>query len=377
MKIVIIGPAYPFRGGIAVFSERFAQQFNAEGHQAEVITFTLQYPNILFPGKTQLSDSEAPKGLVITQKINSIHPFNWIKTGKLISKLNPDIVIFNYWIPFMAPCYGTIAHFIKKNNKTTIIGLVHNIIPHEKRVGDKQLTRYFVSKMDAFLVLSAQVKNDLLTFTKTKKIALSPLPLYDNFGVEKDKNEAIISVNLNNKFKYILFFGIVRKYKGLDILLQAFADKRIDKTKIKLIIAGEFYEDKQPYLDLIKLLEIQEHVILKTEFIPDNEVANYFCAADIIAQPYKNATQSAVTQIAYHFNKPMLVTNVGGLAEMVAHQKVGYVVEPKASAVADALVDFFENNREAEFIEGTKIEKEKYSWDKLTSAICSLVIVNK
>lgn len=373
MKIVIIGPAHPFRGGIALFSERLAQQFNAEGHQAEIITFTLQYPNILFPGKTQLSDSEAPKGLIITQKINSIHPFNWIKTGKLISKLNADIVIFNYWLPFMAPCYGIIAHFIKKNNKTTIIGLVHNIIPHEKRMGDKQFTRFFVSKMDAFLVLSAQVKNDLLTFTKIKKIALSPHPLYDNFGIEKNKNEAIININLNNKFKYVLFFGIVRKYKGLDILLQAFADKRIDKTKIKLIIAGEFYEDKQPYFDLIKLLEIQEHVTLNTKFIPNNEVANYFCAADIIAQPYKNATQSGVTQIAYHFNKPMLVTNVGGLAEMVAHQKVGYVVEPKASAVADALVDFFENNREAEFIEGTKTEKEKYSWDKLTTALYKLV----
>ncbi|MBW6482386.1 MAG: glycosyltransferase [Vicingaceae bacterium] len=372
MKIVIIGPAYPYRGGIALFTERLAQQFIQEKHEVEIITFTLQYPSFLFPGKTQFSDSNSINDLSISRKINSINPFSWIKVGKQLKQRQPDMVIFNYWMPFMAPCFGTIASISKKNKITKCIALTHNIIPHEKRIGDRCLTKLFTSKMDAFLVLSQRVFDDLNNFAPFKPKKISPHPLYDNFGGEKSKSNAQQALNLASNFKYILFFGIIRKYKGLDILLEAFADERIDKTNIKLIIAGEFYEDEQPYLDLMKKLNIQEHIILKNEFIPDNQVVNYFCAVDIVAQPYRNATQSGVTQIAYHFNKPMLVTDVGGLKEMVPHQKVGYVVEPNANAVANALVDFFNNHRENDFIEGVKQEKEKYNWNKLTEAIYNL-----
>ena len=372
MKIVIIGPAYPYRGGIALFTERLAQQFIEEKHEVEIITFTLQYPSFLFPGKTQFSDSDSSNDLTISRKINSINPFSWIKVGKQLKQHQPDMVIFNYWMPFMAPCFGTIASISRKNKKTKCIALAHNIIPHEKRIGDRFLTKFFTSKMDAFLVLSQRVFDDLNNFAPFKPKKISPHPLYDNFGDEKSKSNAQQALNLASNFKYILYFGIIRKYKGLDILLEAFADKRIDKTNIKLIIAGEFYEDEQPYLDLMKKLNIQEHIILINEFITDNQVANYFCAVDIVAQPYKNATQSGVTQIAYHFNKPMLVTDVGGLKEMVSHQKVGYVVEPNSNAVASALVDFFNNHRENDFIEGVKQEKEKYNWNKLTEAIYNL-----
>ncbi|PKP51310.1 MAG: glycosyl transferase family 1 [Bacteroidetes bacterium HGW-Bacteroidetes-12] len=372
MKIVIIGPAYPYRGGIALFTERLAQQFIQEKHEVEIITFTLQYPSFLFPGKTQFSDSDSFYDLNISRKINSINPFSWIKVGKQLKQNQPDMVIFNYWMPFMAPCFGTIASISRKNKITKCIALAHNIIPHEKRIGDRCLTKFFTSKMDAFLVLSQRVFDDLNNFAPFKPKKISPHPLYDNFGDEKSKNNAQQALNLASDFKYILFFGIIRKYKGLDILLEAFADERIDKTNIKLIIAGEFYEDEQPYLDLMKKLNIQEHIILINEFIADNQVANYFCAVDIVAQPYKNATQSGVTQIAYHFNKPMLVTDVGGLKEMVSHQKVGYVVEPNSNAVANALVDFFNNHRENDFIEGVKQEKEKYNWNKLTEAIHNL-----
>lgn len=372
MKIVIIGPAYPYRGGIALFTERLAQQFIQEKHEVEIITFTLQYPSFLFPGKTQFSDSDSSNDLTISRKINSINPFSWIKVGKQLKQHQPDMVIFNYWMPFMAPCFGTIASISRKNKITKCIALAHNIIPHEKRIGDRCLTKFFTSKMDAFLVLSQRVFDDLNNFAPFKPKKISPHPLYDNFGDEKSKSNAQQALNLASEFKYILFFGIIRKYKGLDILLEAFADERIDKTNIKLIIAGEFYEDEQPYFDLMKKLNIQEHIILINEFIADNQVVNYFCAVDIVAQPYKNATQSGVTQIAYHFNKPMLVTDVGGLKEMVPHQKVGYVVEPNSNAVANALVDFFNNHRENDFIEGVKQEKEKYNWNKLTEAIHNL-----
>lgn len=372
MKIVIIGPAFPYRGGIALFTERLAQQFSQEKHEVEIITFTLQYPSFLFPGKTQFSDSEISNHLTISRKINSINPFTWIKVGKQLKQHQPDLVIFNYWMPFMAPCFGMIASISRKNKITKCIALAHNIIPHEKRIGDRFLTNYFTSKMDAFVVLSKRVFDDLNNFAPNKPKTISPHPLYDNFGEEKTKIEAQKALDLTTDFKYILFFGIIRKYKGLDILLEAFSDERIDKSKIKLIVAGEFYEDEQPYIDLMKKLNIQEHIILKNEFIADNQVVNYFCAVDIVAQPYKNATQSGVTQIAYHFNKPMLVTDVGGLKEMVPHQKVGYVVEPNSSAVASALVDFFNNHRENDFIEGVKLEKEKYNWNKLTEAFYNL-----
>ncbi len=373
MNIVIIGPAFPFRGGIALFSERLAQQFQAEGNQVEIITFTTQYPNILFPGKTQFSDAVAPNNLKINRKINSTAPLNWLKVGKQIRKSKPDVVIFNYWMPFFAPCFGTIAKQIKKNNHTKVLAIAHNIIPHEKRIGDSALTKYFVTKIDGFVVMSQQVMDDLKTFVPKTPTRLSPHPLYDNFGAIKDKTIAQNELGLSNNFQYLLFFGLIRQYKGLDTLITAFADERIDKSKVKLIVAGEFYDDKLPYKQLIEKYQLKENIILEDKFIPDNEVVNYFCATDMVVQPYKTATQSGVTQIAYHFNKPMLVTDVGGLKEMIPNNVVGYVVEPNAISVANAIVDFYTNNKEAEFVKGITIEKQKYAWSNMTKALLSLL----
>lgn len=373
MNIVIIGPAFPFRGGIALFSERLAQQFQAEGNQVEIITFTTQYPNILFPGKTQFSDAVAPNNLKISRKINSTAPLNWLKVGKQIRKSKPDVVIFNYWMPFFAPCFGTIAKQIKKNNHTKVLAIAHNIIPHEKRIGDSALTKYFVTKIDGFVVMSQQVMDDLKTFVPKTPTRLSPHPLYDNFGAIKDKTIAQNELGLSNNFQYLLFFGLIRQYKGLDTLITAFADERIDKSKVKLIVAGEFYDDKQPYETLIQQHQLQDSIILVDKFIPDNEVVNYFCATDMVVQPYKTATQSGVTQIAYHFNKPMLVTDVGGLKEMIPNNVVGYVVESNATSVANAIVDFYTNNKEAEFVKGVAIEKQKYAWSNMTKALLSLL----
>lgn len=371
MKVVIVGPAYPYRGGIALFNERLAKAFQENNDEVEIISFTLQYPNFLFPGKTQFSDAKPPKELRITRSINSVNPFSWLKTAKNIKKEKPDLVLFAYWLTFMAPSFGTIAKLVAKNKHTKIAALVHNIIPHEKRFGDTVLSNYFIKHVNGCITLSKSVYDDLTSLTNKPKV-LTPHPLYDNFGAAISKTEAINKLGLDQSYSYLLFFGIIRKYKGLDTLLEAMANEEIKSKKVKVIVAGEFYEDSIAYLDLIKKHQLENSVVLVNQFIPDEEVVNYFCAADMVVQPYKHATQSGVTQIAYHFNKPMLVTNVGGLAEMVPNNKVGYVTECNSGAVSNALLDFYNNNREEEFITGVKDEKKKYTWDKMTLTISNL-----
>ena len=369
MKITILSTAFPYRGGIAVFTERLARAFQAEKDDVNISTFSLQYPNFLFPGKSQYSSREKPKDLTIVQEVNSINPFNWIRLGLKLKKQKADILVLKYWIPFMAPCFGTIARIVKSNKHTKVIVVIDNLIPHEKRFGDHLLNTYFVNSVDGFVAMSESVFNDLAQFDTNKKKVLGVHPLYDNFGKPISKSDAIKHLDLDKNYKYMLFFGIIRKYKGLDILLEAFADTYLQNQNLRLIVAGEFYEDEKPYHDLIEEYNLSDSVVLATKFIPDEMVVDYFCAADIIVQPYRNATQSGVTQIAYHFGKPMLVTNVGGLNEIVPNKKVGYVCEPNAKDVANCLVDFFSKDKEEEFIEGIKEEKSKYSWDKMIKNI--------
>ncbi len=371
--IIILGTSYPFRGGLAAYNERLARQFQAEGHEVSIYTFRLQYPGFLFPGKTQYANWEAPTDLKIRVKVNSINPFNWIKIGREIKKQNPDILIIKYWLPFMAPCFGTIARLVKRNKKTRIISIIDNIIPHEKRIGDNLLTSYFVKPVDAFVAMSKSVLKDIDFFDKNKSRAFCPHPLFDNFGEIIERDLALEKAKLDKSFQYLLFFGFIRAYKGLDLILKAFADKRLRNYPLKLIVAGEFYEDAKPTHDLIEELQIKEHLVLRTDFIPDNEVANYFCSADLVVQPYKNATQSGVTQICYHFNKPMLVTNVGGLSEIVPNNIAGYVVEPNPQDIADKLVDFYENSRIEQFKQGIVDEKQKYQWNRMTATIYELL----
>lgn len=371
-NVVIIGSAYPLRGGLATYNERLARAFAENGDKAVIHTFSLQYPNFLFPGKTQYSEGPAPKDLDIRVTVNSINPLSWIKVGRMIKKQKPDLVIVKFWLPFMGPCFGTILRIIRKNKHTKVISIIDNIIPHEKRPGDRALSNYFVKAVDGFIAMSKAVLNDLATFDKNKPKLYSPHPLYDNFGALLPKEEAKKKLGLDPKFDYMLFFGFIRDYKGLDLLIEAFGDERFRKLPVKLVIAGEYYSDPAPYIELIKKHKLEEHIIQKTDFIPDNEVAPYFCASDIVVQPYKDATQSGVTQIAYHFERPMLVTNVGGLPEMIPHGKVGYVVEPIVKDIADALIDFYTKNREQEFVPNVASEKQKYSWSNMIGTIESL-----
>lgn len=370
MKIVIVGTSHPYRGGIAAFTDRLATEFVKEDVDIEVVTFKLQYPSFLFPGKTQYSDSKAPEGFPIKRKVNSINPLNWIKVGKEIRKKNPDIVIFTYWMSFFAPCFGTMARVIKRNRHTRCIGLIHNMIPHEKSLLDKLLPPYFVKAMDGFVALSKSVLDDIASLDRhNKPRVFAPHPLYDHFGEIMDRAEAVKHLNLDPNYRYFLFFGLVRAYKGLDLLIDAFADERLRKYPMKLLVAGEFYDDPKPYLEQIEKHGLNDFVIIYNQYIKDNDVKYYFNIADIVVQPYKSATQSGVTQIAYHFEKPMLVTNVGGLGEIIPNGKVGYVVEPNPSAIADALVDFCENDRYNMFEEGVRDEKKKYQWSNMTAAI--------
>lgn len=370
-KVIIIGPAFPYRGGIANFNNSLAVEYKKQGADVKIYSFSLQYPSFLFPGKTQYEKGIPPDDIQILSVINSINPFNWFEVARSIKKENPDYVIIRYWLPFMAPALGTIAKFLRKTTK--IFTITDNVIPHEKRFGDSILTKYFVSKCDAFLALSASVLDDLKKFTKSEEKIFIPHPIYNSFGEIIDKKIAKQNLGLDKEGKYLLFFGFVRKYKGLDVMLEVISDKRIQELGIKLIVAGEFYDNKQEYISKIEELNISDYVILKSDFIPEEEVKNYFCASDMITQTYRTATQSGVTQIAYHFERPMLVTNVGGLAEIVPHNKVGYVCDINTSDIADCIVDFYNKDKEADFSENTKKEKKRFTWGELVNGIENLI----
>ncbi len=369
VKIVLIGPAYPLRGGLATFNERLIREYRDHGADASIYTFSLQYPSILFPGKTQLSTEKAPENLPIHIKVNSINPFNWIKVGIELKKQKPDLVIVKFWMPFMAPCFGTICRIIKGNKHTRIITIIDNLIPHEHRPGDRLLSGYWIGSVDGCIAMSKSVLDDLEKFNAKMPKLFCPHPLYDNFGDPVSKTEALDRLQLDHGFHYVLFFGFIRDYKGLDLLLEAFADERLRQWKVKLLVAGEFYCDPKPYLEIIAKHHLEDMVIMSNDFIPDSRVVNYFCAADLVVQPYKSATQSGVTQIAYHFNKPMIITDVGGLAEFVPHEKAGYVVAPVPHEISEAILRFYIEDKETEFSANAAVEKQKYSWQKMIDAI--------
>lgn len=364
MKITILGPAHPFRGGIAAFGERLAREFQAEGHEVDLVTFTLQYPSFLFPGSTQYSVELAPSDLKIRRLLNSINPFSWISTGRKIRNEAPDILVVQFWLPFMAPSIGTVSRIAKRNHKTEVVTILHNFIPHDKKVGDAVFIKYFSGSVDRYVTLSKSVMADIGKVDRVKPRCVCPHPLYDNFGEAVSREEACRHLNLDPADRYILFFGLIRDYKGLDLLLEAYS-KVSDKAK--LIVAGEFYGDPVKYHSLAESLGIDDKVIWRTVFVPDSEVRYYFCAANLVAQTYKTASQSGVTQIAYHFEKPMLVTNVGGLAEIVPDKKVGYAVDPTPEAIAEALSDFLDKS--PDFTEGIRSEKNKYSWVRMAEAV--------
>jgi D-inositol-3-phosphate glycosyltransferase len=378
MKVVIIGPAYPLRGGLATYNERLARALQAAGDEVRIVTFSLQYPSFLFPGQTQFSTEPGPTDIAIEVSLNSVNPLTWWQVGRKLRREQPDLVIFRFWLPFMGPALGTVARLVRSNGHTRVVAITDNVIPHEKRPGDGLQTRYFLSACDGFVTMSRSVLADLQKLGFGNKPALyRPHPLYDNFGPTKPKAGALAALGLPAQYRYVLFFGFIRAYKGLDILLEAFADARLAALPLKLIIAGEFYEDAAPYEALIQKYNLKSRLVRATDFIPNERVADYFSAADMVIQPYKNATQSGVSQVAYHFGRPMLVTDVGGLAELIPHGVVGYVVPPVATAIADALVDFYAHDREEAFSAGVRQEARKFSWEVMVAALKEVAKLGK
>jgi len=370
-SVVIIGPAYPLRGGLASFNERLAREFQRRGDHVLIYTFSLQYPSFLFPGTSQYSSETAPVDINIKVRINSVNPFNWLSVGNELKKLSPEIIVVRYWLPFMGPCLGTILRRVKKNRHTKIVCIADNILPHEKRFGDKQFTSYFLKPIDASITMSEKVMDDLRRLTN-KPAQHVIHPLYDNFGEKVGRTEARKHVGLNADDKIILFFGFIRKYKGLDILLEAMSIlKQESRPDIKLLVAGEFYEDRKPYDEIIAKNDLSSQLILRTNFIADNEVKYYLSAAAFVIQPYRKATQSGVTPLAYHFEKPMLVTNVGGLPALVPNGRAGLIAEPNPQSIAEKILELYKLGEEY-FLPHLQEEKKKYSWSVLVNAIKEL-----
>lgn len=378
MRIALLGTAHPLRGGLAAFNERLAYELQAQGHEVIIYSFSLQYPSFLFPGKTQFTDEPPPKGLNIIQAVNSVNPLNWIKVGREMNRQRYDLILVKFWLPFMGPSMGTILRLAKKNKHTRVACIVDNMIPHEQRPGDAQFTKYFVTPIDAFVAMSRDVLKDVKTFTSSPAV-FSPHPVYDVYGQLVSKEEACKKLNLDPSKNYMLFFGFIRGYKGLDWLLEAMGDERIRKAGIELIAAGEYYDKTVEATNnkIVEDLKLHNVVHLTTDFIPESEVRYYFSAADVVVQPYKHATQSGITQIAYHFEKPMIVTNVGGLAEVVPDGKVGIVAEPNPVALADAIVKFYTQGAIPGLEQNILNEKKKYLWSTFTDVLMDTVMSKK
>ena len=378
MRIGIAGTSWPYRGGLAAFNERLARQFAAEGHEVQIFTFTMQYPDFLFPGKTQYSDAPKPTDLSIKRTMNSINPFSWLSTARQIKKAKIDLLVIKFWIPLMAPCLGTIARLCRRRG-IKVVSILDNVIPHEPHFWDKWLIRYFIRSVDHFIAMSESVREDCRKFLPAQRhdaVSFNPHPLYDNFGEAVPKDEARKFLNLPQDKTILLFFGFIRDYKGLDLLMRAYAktitNHQSPITNLLLVVAGEFYNNGAQYSELEKELHIEGTIEWRTDFIPDDKVRYYFSAADLIVQPYKTATQSGVTQIAYHFERPMLVTNVGGLAEIVPNGKVGYVCAVDENDIANALSSFAQmdpKQRDKQFTANIQTQKQKYAWSAMTAKI--------
>jgi len=367
-SIVFLGPSYPYRGGIASFTERLAREFQASGFRCLLYTFSLQYPSFLFPGKTQYSNEARPSDLHIMEAVNTVNPLNWLSVGRDLKRLAPDFIIVRYWLPFMAPAFGTILRIVRLNKHTKVICIADNIIPHEKRMGDKILTTYFNQAVDGYIAMSAQVQQDIKSLGFTKPVELLHHPLFDHFGDPVERMLARKELGIDHQGGLMLFFGFIRHYKGLDLLLEAMADQRIKENGYKLVVAGEFYEDPVKYTQLIRSYQLEDQVILFNEFIPENKIRYFFSAADVLVQPYRHATQSGVTPLSMHFELPMIVTDAGGLKEMVMDKVTGIIVQKDSTSIANGVLEYFKKGK-AFFLPALVQQKKSYSWSVMAEGI--------
>ena len=365
-----LGLRIPIEVGIAHFLESTYHALVKRGHSVTVVTFSRQYPSLLFPGKTQFEEEQRSVQWSDNQLIDSINPLSWFKTARFIIDQKPDLVLFNYWLPFFGPSYGVIARQLKKNG-ITVLGLIHNAIPHEPRPGDTVLSRFFLRQCQGFILMSESVEKDLEHLgIKSPQNAGRASCIFFVWRAGTSCRSEKTSGDIPQGIPVALFFGFIRRYKGLHVLLDSMPEVIARQPEIRLIVAGESYEDESVYIDQIKAKQMTDHVDLHIDYIPVDRVKLYFSAANVVVQPYVSATQSGVAQIAYHFDRPLIVTDVGGLAEFVPHEVAGLVVPPNdTKALADSVSRFFSESLESKLIEGVRIEKKKYSWDRLCEAV--------
>ena len=346
--------------------ETMAREYQQRGYEVNILTFTLQYPSLLFPGKSQTVETPAPQDLNIERCVSTINPLSWWRVGRRLRRERPDIVLMKYWTPFMAPCFGTIARLARKNKHTKVICQIDNVEPHEHHITDRIFNRYFLRSVDGFIYMSEQVHGELEAYTSAPAL-FSPHPMFEHFGERVERTEACKKLGLDPSQRYALFFGLIRDYKGLDTLLEAWA--RFRRSGHKLLIAGEFYASRDKYIELIKRLGLESEIILHDHFVPDSEVRNYFSASDCVVLPYKTATQSGVTQIAYNFCTPIIVTRVGGLAEIVPDSRVGFVVASSVDGVLDGLERIYADGQLEAFAEAMTEERKRFSWEAMCDRI--------
>jgi D-inositol-3-phosphate glycosyltransferase len=367
MKITIVGTAFPLRGGIAHYNALLAEALGKR-HAVNTITFKRQYPSLLFPGKTQQESGEIPSTAPSPQLVDSINPFNWVSVGNTLKRERPDLVIFKYWLPFFGPCFGTIARRARSNGHTKVLFICDNVLPHEARPGDRMFTRYAFKAADYFIVQSAAVEEDLKTLLPSAAYRFAAHPVYNNFGTSLAKQEARKRIGASDE-RVLLFFGYVRRYKGLHVLLEA-VHRLPPSFHVKLLVVGEFYDDESSYRQKIADLNLGSRVTIVSDYVPNSKVREYFSAADVVVLPYISATQSGIAQIAYNFDTPIIATDVGGLAEIVKDGLTGYVVPPeRPDLLARAIQRFYEEGNEEHFVAGVQREKLQYTWENLVAAI--------
>ena len=370
MKVCLVGPAYPYRGGIAHFTSLLAKEF-AGSHDVHIINFKRLYPDFLFPGKTQFDESGSPLEVASERIIDSLNPFSFLAAARAIARRRPDLVVFQWWHPFFAFAYSTASFFLKRFCKTRVVFLCHNVLPHEASVFDRLLIKIGFSQADAFLVQSREDRDNLERIKRRPRVDLHPHPIYDVFKRGETTREQARE-RLGVEGPMLLFFGYIRPYKGLKILLEAFAGV-LSRRPARLFVVGEFYEDKTPYLQLIDQLSLGGQVSLVDRYVPNEEVELYFAACDLVVLPYLSATQSGIVQIAFGFDKPVVVTAVGGLPDVVDHGETGFVVPPGCpDALAEAVIEFFEQGRAADFTGKIRIAKERFSWARCIEKLIQL-----
>jgi glycosyltransferase involved in cell wall biosynthesis len=367
-----VGTFPPFRGGIANFYHTLAEKlFNT--HNVLAINFTTQYPNILFPGKSQYDENVEQTTYPSERMLSTINPFTWDKTAKRIIEFKPDLIIFKYWMPFFALSFGTVLKKVKKKMNIQSLVICDNIIPHEGRTFDETLTKYFFNNVDSFIVMSKSVENDLLSYYPNAKFVYSPHPLFDIFGDQISKNAAKSQLGIKEE-KMLLYFGLIRAYKGLDLLIEAAGKLKKKLQNFKILAVGDCYDNPDHYKELIKTHEVEDIFDLRMEFVPNDHVNKYFSAADAIVLPYKSATQSGVVPVAYHFNKPVIITDVGGLKEIVLDGKTGLVVKPDADHIANGVMKFYNIWSETDFDSAIEEFKQQFSWSVFIEKLEMLVL---